>query len=240
MRLDFCVLCHNYQRRLCWVLSSIVQQIGDIPEITIYISSIKNNGNPKTEKVVKEFSKKLNIKHIIHKKIDEILVRETVRNRQVKESNSEWIFFGDCDHVFPVNFFELLKQKLSFPRYKKLNGILYSPWRFTTEEKPTQEIMQSKRYYIENAYKNALQIPQINKGIVKIAGGAMQLVRRDLIDGYYTNCDGPSRKGIIRFNSDIAFRQRFKDGPGLLRLPRMIHLNHLRRQSIIGGKDIQQ
>jgi hypothetical protein len=218
----------------------VAQQIGDIPEITVYVSSIKNNGTQKTEKIIKEFNKALNIKHIVHKNVNEIISRENVRNRQVKESNSEWIFFGDCDHVFPDNFFLLLKQKLSYPRYKNLNGILYSPWRFTTEEIATQKIMHDKSIYIDNAYDRAMLIPMINKSIVKIAGGAMQLVRRDLLNGYYTDTHKQTKRGCIEFDSDKYFRRRFSEGPGILRLPRMIHLNHQRRQSITDGKAIQQ
>ena len=66
MKLEIALQCHNYQRRLCWQLSSFLQQDGDIPEITVNIASLKNNGSPSTEEVIECFrDNHLNIKHTV-------------------------------------------------------------------------------------------------------------------------------------------------------------------------------
>lgn len=112
INLEIAIHCHSYQKRLTWMLNSILQQKGDIPNIVVSIAHEKNNGNPTTEQVIEFFTKKgLNI-------IDVILEngqgqnRAISRNIRTKQTNADWILFADSDLVYDPHFFENLKKKV--------------------------------------------------------------------------------------------------------------------------------
>lgn len=109
---EICIHCWNYQRRLCWMLSSILQQQGELPNITVNLSYAPDNGNPKTEDVIKLFRDKgLNIKETILK-TEEMPNRAIARNIQAKETTADWIIFADADMVYDVDFFSDLQKQL--------------------------------------------------------------------------------------------------------------------------------
>jgi len=95
------------------MLSSILQQEGDIPEITVSISHTDNDGTPTTKEVCDFFrGKGLNIEEIILTE-EEVKNRAIARNKQVKECKSDWILFADSDMVYDKDFFADLKLQLS-------------------------------------------------------------------------------------------------------------------------------
>ena len=112
LAIELCIHCYNYQHRLCWMLSSLLQQEGDIPNLTINISYAPNNGNPTTERVCAFFKKKgLNIiETVVTEK--EVSNRAIARNRQVAQTKADWILFVDSDLVYDPLFFDDLQKQL--------------------------------------------------------------------------------------------------------------------------------
>lgn len=228
IKLDWNILCVNYQRRLCWVLSSIVQQIGNTPDICINISTIKNNGNPSTEEIVNYYSKYLKINMMVYHNVTEVMSRGNVRNKQMAGSDSEWFFFSDCDHVYPRNFFPILKVALENEPIKSYRCCLFSPHRETTSVPETEELVKIPVLYIDNAYEKAKAIPTIQLPFRLVAGGSMQLFHRDTLGGYYSK-EGMKRDfGRINYHSDLEVRRRIGVTAEIIDLPPMIHLNHYR------------
>ena len=124
MNLEIVILCYNYQRRLTWMLSSILQQKGDIPNITISIAYTPNNGNPKTEDVIELFKGKgLNIIDIILTP-EQISNRSIARNLRTKETTAEWILYADCDMVYDPYFFEDIKRQLESDAFKNETKVI--------------------------------------------------------------------------------------------------------------------
>jgi hypothetical protein len=227
MKIDYCILCYKFQRRLSWCLSSILEQIGNIPNIIINIGYVKNDGDPQTENVINVFKNKL---HIIEKKydsVDDILHRGNVRNDLLHISDSEWVFWADCDHIYQNNFFAELKDHLD--KFSNIEStVLYSYNKNTTDIKSTDETLSESKILINDAFNLADKIPKIECRVNKKAGGAMQVIRREQLKGFYIKED-KSKANMMRFSSDIKFRWRFKNIIPL-DLPYMIHLNHNRNR----------
>ena len=57
LTIEIAIQCYNFQQRLIWMLSSILQQIGDQPNLIISIAYLPNNGNPTTESIINFFKK---------------------------------------------------------------------------------------------------------------------------------------------------------------------------------------
>lgn len=238
MKIELCVLVHNFQKRLCWLLSSIKQQVGDLPDIVISVASLVNQGDPSTEEVIGEFRLRgLNIKHMICDR-DTIAQRGLTRNRHILERDidTDYMFFSDCDHIYEETFFAKLKQVIGGP-----GQLYYSNCSFKkhTIIEETNELVNSfKSLYILNAYKIADTLnanPDIHKR--KIASGSIQIVHvEDIkkIGNTYTGSDHAPDAYMFRdgrkCRSDRGFRWRLRDvGVGsknLRKLPRRIHLDH--------------
>jgi len=73
--IEICIHCFRYQRRLTWMLSSLLQQQGDVPNLTVNISHTDDDGTPTTAEVCKFFRDKgLNI-------VETVVTKEEVSNR---------------------------------------------------------------------------------------------------------------------------------------------------------------
>jgi len=112
-KIEIAISCTLYQKRLCWMMSSILQQKGNVPNIIFNVAYPQSNGNPTTENVCKLFKDNgLNVKETIYKNEVEIQKRGLVRNMQLKETDADWILFSDADMVYDPLFFEDLKNQL--------------------------------------------------------------------------------------------------------------------------------
>ena len=116
MKIYFAVQCHNFQRRLCWQLSSILEQEPFDADVKIEVASLSDNGTPSTGDVCYTFTGHgLNICNSIYTDRSRFARRGYVRNDQLaaaKAFDADWIFFGDCDNVYPPDFFCELVKKL--------------------------------------------------------------------------------------------------------------------------------
>lgn len=111
MKFELAIHCFNYQKRLTWMLSSILQQTGQVPEIIVNISHSENNGTPTTESVIDFFKGKgLNIVSTVvpdNSKHN----RSVARARQLANTKADWMIFADADMVYSRGFFEDLGRK---------------------------------------------------------------------------------------------------------------------------------
>ena len=120
MKIELAVSCVWFQRRLCFQLSSVLQQIGDRPEIVVNVAYPPQNGSPTTEEVCSYFSNLCRFQTGLQLKEtmvegDDIKFRGIVRNRQLAESDADWILFADVDMVYAPDFFEDLAKQLTGP-----------------------------------------------------------------------------------------------------------------------------
>ena len=113
LSIELVIHCFKYQKRLTWMLSSILQQQGnDLPDLIINISHCDNDGIPTTEEVCKLFRDKgLNIKETLVAD-NEVHNRGRARNKQTQECQADYILYLDCDMAFDVDFFEDLHKQL--------------------------------------------------------------------------------------------------------------------------------
>ena len=113
MQIELIVSVVSFQRRFCWELSSLLQQCGSVPDLSINVAYIPNEGNPTTERVCAYF-KSLGL-HIIENPLprETMQFRGKVRNIQLTQSKSDWGCFIDADMCYDPYFFSDLAQQLS-------------------------------------------------------------------------------------------------------------------------------
>jgi len=112
LSIEICIHTFRYQRRLCWMLSSLLQQKGDVPKFTINISHCTDDGKPTTEEVCKFFRDNgLNIVETIVTR-EEVSNRAIARNRQATATMADYILFVDSDMVYDPYFFDSLHKRL--------------------------------------------------------------------------------------------------------------------------------
>ena len=106
------------------MLSSILQQKGDIPDILVSVSYTPENGNPKTREVTDFFREKgLNI-------LDIELTPEQAPNRAIPRdmragvTEADWMLYADSDMVYDPMFFDDLKKKLESDEFKDETMVL--------------------------------------------------------------------------------------------------------------------
>lgn len=231
----FAIQCHNFERRLCWQLSSIMQQRCSIPRIRVAVATTEDGY---TLDVVRSFrARGMDIFPMLYFDRNRFARRGYVRNDQVaraREHGSEWIFFADCDNVYHPDFFAQLFSALA-PISPMEPQCIFSTSKLHTSVAETNALLaKHSEYVIPDAFAQALALPVIHKKNRPVAAGCMQVCGVDAIvkktGGLYVT--GRSRdKHLFRerqgARSDIQFRRSF--GRGLrVDLPPQIHLNHVR------------
>lgn len=237
MKLEICLHCHSYQRRLCWMLSSILQQEGDIPDITVSISFTPENGDPSTRKVIDLFRKEgLKIVEVILTP-EEAPNRAIPRNIRAKETEADWILFADSDMVYEPMFFDDLKKKLESDKYKNETRVMGA-------DRHSLDIPFCIKYFEEDeteypcVVENVAEIPKDwpikwVKGR-RTAAGYFQLANVQAIKDKGGVYSGRKRDVWRLTRSDRQFRSHM-GGRTPISVLKQYHLNHDR-----GGPDIQR
>jgi hypothetical protein len=171
--------------------------------------------------------------------------RALTRNEQTLRAilaDADWIFYADCDHVYPPDFFARLAAWLK--AHPNETRCITASGKLHTEIAPTDKLVAAEKWaapYVEKAYERARALPMMRKPDRRIAGGAMQVVSRQQmmeLGGYYVS--GEATKDSHLFNeyqrarSDIQFRQRV-GGSVAINIGQQIHLQHVRDKEQ-GGK----
>jgi glycosyltransferase involved in cell wall biosynthesis len=234
--IEICIHCYNYQHRLCWMLSSILQQTGNIPKIIVNISHSLNQGNPTTELVCEYFrSKGLNIEETILTD-EEVPNRAIARNRQVKNTKSDWMLFADSDLVYANDFFEDLASQLR-SNLKDIDKCMGADRHSLNDKFCIKYFEEDQRVYpceVENVAEVAKTWPIKWTNGRMIAPGFFQLAKTKAImdkGGIYA---GRQKDKWRSTRSDRGFRCQMGGRIGL-RVKSMWHLNHDR-----GGPEIQR
>ena len=235
--IEVAIHCFSYQKRLCWMLSSILNQKGDIPDITVSISYVSGNGNPTTNEVIDFFTKK-GLK-IISLPLEEKdgSNRAVPRNIRAGATDADWILFADSDMVYDDHFFEDIKKQLESDTFKNETKVIGAdrhsldiPFSIEYFEKDTR----AYPCYIENAAEEASKWPvKWIKGS-EIAAGYFQLASVKSIKDHGGIYSGRQRDFWRRTKSDRQFRVHL-GGRVPMKVRKQFHLNHDR-----GGPDIQR
>jgi len=237
MKLEICVHCHSYQRRLTWMLNSILQQEGDYPEILVSVSYTPENGDPNTREVTDFFREKgLNILDLELRQ-RQAHNRAIPRNIRAGATEADWILFADSDMVYSPLFFDDLKKKLESDDYRNETKVLGA-------DRHSLDIPFCIKYFEEDErtypciIENVAQIPKDwpKKWISgkRTCAGYFQLARVDAIKEKGGIYSGRKRDVWRRTKSDRQFRVHMGGRRPIEVLPQF-HLNHDR-----GGPDIQR
>lgn len=234
LKIEVAIQCHFFQRRLCWMLSSILQQEGDLPGISVSVSCLKNNGDPTTEKVAELFRQAgLDIRLCVHPDIKTFQFRGLNRNRQLDETKADWLLYADSDMVYPVDFFSTLKKLLGEEPYVSSCRCLHSGRSSIRKAKATDEMINQFKYpcVVPRAFRIASTLRCHN--VPNVGAGYCQIVNVERLrtrDGFYVNpkrCrDWSWEKRYQRARSDLQFRRRV--GRMAIPLPNQLHLQHIR------------
>ncbi len=235
--IEICIHTFRYQRRLNWMLSSILQQKGDIPNIIVNISHTDNDGNPTTEEVCRFFREKgLNI---VETKVtkEQVSNRAIARNMQGTATTADWILFADSDMVYSEYFFEDLQKRLK-TILKDIRLVMGADRHSLNDQFCIKYFEEDKREYpciIENVGKIASEFPLKWKCGMGTAPGNFQLVSvpvlKEVGKGKVTDRPGDHWR---RTKGDRALRVRLGGRIGI-ETKEQYHLNHDR-----GGPEIQR
>ena len=237
MKIEVCIHCYNYQHRLNWMLCSILQQTGDIPDIYISVSYLPNTGNPTTEKVLDFFEEKgLKIIRVPLGKGQES-DRSIPRNIRLKETKVDWMLFADCDLVYDRLFFDDLQKKLKIEPYSKTEVVMGA-------DRYSLDIPFCIKYFEEDnreypcIIENIADIPA-KWGVRKFGGGGIaagyfQLVSMEVIRRKNIIYSGGKKDVWRKTRSDREFRVR-TGGRIAIPVKPIFHLNHDRN-----GPEIQR
>ena len=239
--IEIAVACTLFQKRLCWMMSSCLQQTGDVPHITFSVAYPKNNGNPTTESVCSFFRDKgLDVKEFPYEDERAIQFRGIVRNAQLAAATADWVLFSDSDMVYSPTFFSTLGSMLE--------GELKNETRCISASRISLDKDKSKSFFNEDptTYPVLIENPsdivsswpvfQISRNC---GAGYFQLANvssvRKLHGGLYVdpeNCaDRAEFDDIHKTSSDRQFRSRV-GGIKRISLPPQFHLNHSRDNEV--------
>ena len=240
------VQCHNFQRRLCWQLTSLLAQ--ELPEgvdLSVSVAAMRGNGDPTTEEVVEFFMDKgLDVRLCPYDDIETFQRRGLTRNRQLAETSAEWAFLADSDMIYPPDFVDRMFKYL-WKREEKGKSLLrvFHGRRWSTELEPTVELVD------DSAVLSGVDIvpyPRVVDGYWEMAEALPSKRRPDRCAGYMHLIHVPSLKeyngglyqpeGVVldrswrkgqKARSDLWLKKRI--GKAKVRgLPKQIHLQHPR------------
>ena len=227
------VQCHNFQRRLCWMLSSLVEQTKP-KSFLVDVAHMPLNGKPTTEDLVSLFSDRLHIKSSNWDDFNRFQLRGLVRNRQLQECETEWLLFADCDMVYHPEYFERLVNELE-AKHPRATYML-SSGRVSNPKEQTNAMVDGDIYDrpIGMAFGRAHMLPKIERR--NVGAGFCQLINKVHAphDGYYVKPKDNRDWGWHKSSnprSDMQFRRRLNAGGPRQALPpwfseNAIHLNH--------------
>jgi hypothetical protein len=228
MNITIAIQCHNFQRRLSWMLSSI---LGQHQDITVAVDAMSGNGEPKTEYVTDYFRRAgMDIQFTAWNDLAEFERRGVVRTAQVQRCKTSHILFADSDMVYAPDFFEEL-----FSEVDQNYPGMYISGRMSQETPDyANDLIRNVPALplVKQPFELAKKLPLVKRGCV--GAGFFQLVRLDACGGYYVRPEECrdwrwSDKGQ-KAKSDQQFRHRIGLKQRLARWfwANQIHLNHAR------------
>lgn len=234
MRLEICIHNYLYERRLCWMLSSILQQKGEKPDIFVSLAYLPGTGNPTSEEVVKLFRDKG--LEMVEVKLEDGQEKNRAisRNIRAKESDADWILFADSDHVYDPLFFEDVWMRLKKDKFKEETRVIGA-------DRVSLDISFCLDYFAKDERIYPCEVENV-AGLVsdwpvqwvhgkKVAAGNFQLARMDAIKEKGGIYSGRKRDHWRRTKSDRQFRVHM-GGRVPMDVKKQYHLNHGRELGI--------
>lgn len=222
MNIEFIVVCHNFVKRFCWFLSSLVQQV---PHPFGIIVNVATMGNLDTIKDL-YFSKGIMVRPLKYDDKEKFAYRGLVYNDQVAVSTGEYLFFTGADHILHPHTIRRV-----FENVRAIDGFTSSPNKWDTRAAETDSVVGP--VYVHNAWERASLLPILSKGDRRIGGWGI-VKRNQISDGLYVDprkCrDGHLFNDGQKTRSERAFRRRL--GTTIIELPPYIHLNHARDKEV--------
>lgn len=231
--------CHNFQHRLCWMLSSLLQQTQP-GLLTVDIACLAGNGSPTTEQTVAAFQPQLDVRLDVWPDREQFQYRGLIRNRQLTACSTEWLLFADGDMVYHPEYFERLAAELE-ANHKAATYMLSSGRISNPKEEANAMVWKWKHHYpamVPYAWTQSDVLTKIERS--NVGAGFCQLINKNHAPhaGYYVdpteNRDWNWNRRGSNPKSDIQFRRRIALTGGERRaLPdwftqNAIHLNHHR------------
>lgn len=237
------VHCHNYQRRLCWMLSSLCQQV-DPEVLTVDVAYFARNGVPSTEAVIEFYGRTIKIRGSSYTDMDTFQKRGNTRSAQLAQCSTEWLLFADCDMTYHPEYFARLRDEL---QANHLNATyMLSSGRMSTMKEATNKLIEestsSTVSLIPDAFRRVAALPAQRKSNIGAGFSQIVNVRHAPHGGFYVdssaNPDWAWNGRFHKTRSDVHFRRRL----GRLGGPRqclpswftdgLIHLNHDRDKEV--------
>lgn len=239
------IQCHNFERRLCWMLSSLLQQRGG-PEIRVGLSHLNSDFINSTVKAFR--GEGLFIISGVHESTETLQYRGVTRSDIFKWPATEYILFADTDHVYHPEFFARLAQTMD-PTFEGM----WTTGRYSCDPDRANAMVDDETIGYPCVIGDAWQTAHdsLNGSFMmrsNVGAGYFQLIRRDSPrhGGYYVRADecrdrGWKGKGQ-KARSDQQFRRRV--GPKRRCIKwfsrNQIHLNHVRDNEIGHHTTIQR
>ncbi len=241
MTIEILIFCHHFQRRLCWVLSSLLQQEPHGLEIIVNISGLeKDNGTPSNREVAAFFREKgLDVRLREYETKEQIARPSLCKNDQIQNSSADWIQCHSADHVFSPGYFRSVEENIrQFPDETRVMG---SGNKTHSDADETDAYMDGmyerhgqKPVYVSEAFVLAHKIADIDEKVGRGAGGHFFFRREacmELTGGFYATVEECKDKHLfdqyMNTRSDPGFRGRM-GGINKIRLEPLRHLNHAR------------
>lgn len=217
------IQCHNFQHRLCWMISSLFDQTSTAPPITLDIAFHKGNGNPTTLRVIEYFSKLVDItgktdrlkfilREFTEKESHTFNHRGLLRNIQLTECRDPWLLFSDSDMVYHPEFFGNLAKELTTTH--KFASYMLTCGRMSGEREKFEKEVDSLTYpvRVEKGYDTLK--PFATRPMRNVGAGFFQLINMKYAShgGFYVlpdQCrDWNMQKKGSNPKSDMQFRKR--------------------------------
>jgi len=231
------------------MLSSLCQQTRrDL--LSIDVAYLRGNGQPSTEAVLNYFRQWISLKDSAWDNYKDFQKRGLVRNRQLQETQTEWLIFSDCDMVYHPDYIECLCRELE--KNHACATYMISSGRCSNPKELANQLVDmhisSEPILVMDAFGMASRLPSIPRR--NVGAGFSQIInlRHAPHGNVYvtpeTNKDWAWDIRMQKARSDIQFRRKiFKLGGARCRLPtwfseNLIHLNHNRDSDF--GRHIEE
>ncbi len=251
MTIEILIFCHHFQRRICWVLSSLLQQEKHSLEIIVNISGLeKDNGTPSNRDVAAFFREKgLDVRLTEYETKEQIAKPSLLKNDQIQNSSADWIQCHSADHVFSPGYFHSVEENIKqFPNEIRVMG---SGNKTHTHDRATDRMLEGQfedarteageedvPVYVVGAFSEALRIQDIDEKVGRGAGGHFFFRREACMvqtGGFYATVEECKDRHLfdvyMNTRSDPGFRSRM-GGINKIRLAPLRHLNHERSKTL--------
>lgn len=238
------IQCHNFQKRLCFMLSSLLAQKKQSRyHLTVDIAHYAGNGIPSTDELISFFtSQGLDIFSRTYNNYERFKYRGLTRNDQIASCKTNLLLFADTDMVYhPRFFYRMIELVTTDEQYKNYEGIMTcGRWSQDNSiiEKTNEfvaSLIQDKPVYIKDIWSLADQkLEKVSRG--NVGAGFFQLINMSKCKhgGFYVeeeHCKdydweekGQKAKSDQQFKRRIGIKKRMPSWYSNAQ----IHLNHFR------------